>query len=121
MKEQKTEYLIQISQWQKKANRAKATQGDELRLLRLENSRKDRLIDELQEGEQAFLQKLHTKLALCFDHRLDMSLKRCQGIIREVQEEVEKQIGRAGEQENGHQHLSVDSIYQARTQNQSVE
>jgi hypothetical protein len=43
--------LIQISQWQKKANRAKATQGDELRLLRLENSRKDRLIDELQEGE----------------------------------------------------------------------
>ena len=51
---------------------------DELALLRLENQRKDELIDATGAKVCGVLKKLQAKIGVCFDSRLQMTLARCQ-------------------------------------------
>lgn len=59
-------------------------QPQEVSLLRIENQRKDKLIDDINGNTAELLKKVHAKLGVCLDHRLSMTLGRAQGILREV-------------------------------------
>jgi hypothetical protein len=62
--------------------------------MRLENTRKDDLLDKINVQTISFYKQLHAKVGVCIDDRLSVNLTRCQQIIKDVQAILDQEVAK---------------------------